>query len=95
MRVLRILLIVIVILAVTLGVALLKNIQNMQNQPNIMPGIEQPEEIDVFEDGELGAPMETPDAPEEVVPEPITPDTTDNAIDIDPNETVTPDPANQ
>ncbi len=67
----------------------------MQNQPNIMPGIEQPEEIDVFEDGELGAPMETPDAPEEVVPEPITPDTTDNAIDIDPNETITPDPANQ
>lgn len=91
--------IVIVILAVTLGVVLLKNLPNMQNQPNIVPGIEQPGDVDVFEEGnELGEPAESPEMLDDSVPEPVTPDATDTAIETDPDVTTDaapPDPANQ
>jgi len=80
--------IVLMILALVVGVAALQFLQNQQN----LPGVEQPGEIDIFEEeGELGAPMETPDAPEDIVPEPVTPDATDSASDPD---TPSPEPAN-
>jgi peptidyl-prolyl cis-trans isomerase B (cyclophilin B) len=94
--------IVLLVLAFAFGVALLKNMQNLQNQPNIMPGIEQPGDVDVFEGGDdLGEPAVTPDATDDTVPEPVTPgdaDATDSATDTDPDVTTdaaAPDPANQ
>jgi peptidyl-prolyl cis-trans isomerase B (cyclophilin B) len=88
--------IVLIIMAFVFGVVMLKGLQNLENQPNLMPGIEQPDGADVIpNEGDLGEPSETPDMSDEAAPEPATPGDTDNSDNTnDADNATSREPAN-